>query len=245
MRTPAPSATRANQLSAWGVHLFTASGIVWGVLALLAIIQGRWIPALIWMGAATMVDASDGTLARRFRVKEVLPGFDGALLDNMVDYFTYVIVPALFLYQGQLFPPRLALLGVIIITLASAYQFAQADAKTDDNYFKGFPSYWNVVAFYLFVMALPAWLNFLLVVLLGALVFVPIKYIYHSRTAAFRRLTMFLTLLWGGAVVALLLSYPQHPTWLVWASFLYVVYYAATSLYLMHRARAYLIKEGH
>lgn len=231
--SPASSATRANQLSAWGVHLFTASGVVWGILALLAIMQQRWIPALLWMGAATVVDASDGTLARRFRVKEVLPGFDGALLDNMVDYFTYVIVPALFFYQAQLFPARLALLAIIIVSLASAYQFAQADAKTDDHYFKGFPSYWNIVAFYLFVMGLPLWLNFFLVVLLGALIFVPIKYIYHSRTPAFRRLTMFLTFLWGGAVVILLAVYPQRPSWLIWVSLLYVVYYAATSLYLM------------
>ena len=234
--SPVSSATRASQLSAWGVHLFTASGVVWGFLAMLAIMQQRWILALLWMGAATVVDASDGTLARRFRVKEVLPGFDGALLDNMVDYFTYVIVPAMFLYQAQLFPPALALIGAIVVVLASAYQFAQADAKTDDYYFKGFPSYWNVVAFYLFMLSLPLWLNFVLVILLGALVFVPIKYVYHSRTTAFRRLTMLLTLVWGGAVVALLALYPQQPPWLAWASLLYLVYYAGISLYLMRRS---------
>lgn len=234
---PSFSPPSRGQLLAWGVHLFTASGAVWGMLALLAIMQADWVLALSWMGIATFVDAADGTLARRFRVKEVLPGFDGALLDNMVDYFTYVIVPALFLYQANLLPENLAIIGASLIILTSAYQFAQADAKTEDHYFKGFPSYWNIVAFYLLVLKLSSWANFALILFFSIMVFVPIKYVYHSRTVHFRKLTLVLSLIWGVMVVAIVILYPQTPTWLVWGSLIYVIYYVGVSLYLMQKGK--------
>src|SRR5687768_11207306 len=189
------------------------------------------------MGAAIVVDSFDGFLARRVRVKEVLPEFDGALLDNMLDFLNYVFVPAFFLSQGHLLPEAVSLLGASLILLASSYQFCQNDAKTDDHYFKGFPSYWNIMIFYLFILNLNGWINFIIVALLSVLVFVPIKYIYPSRTTSHRGLTLVLTSLWGIANVIILFTYPSHATWLVWFSLLFVLYYTAMSLFATYFTR--------
>ncbi len=215
---------------AWLTHLITATGAVWGFLALLAISQGRFISAFLWLFLAVTVDAFDGLLARRVQVKRVLPEFDGALLDNIIDYQNYVLVPAFLLHAAGLFPARLSLVGVAVILLSSAYQFCQSDAKTEDHYFKGFPSYWNIVAFYIFVLASPAWLNFILIAALAVLVFVPIKYIYPSRTEKNRPLNMALAALAGVANLVVLFQYTNHAPWLIWLSLAYVLYYAVASL---------------
>ncbi len=221
------------KLVAWGAHLFTASGAIWGLLALLAITNRQWVLAFAWMGAAVFVDSFDGLLARRVRVKEVLPEFDGALLDNMIDFLNYVFVPAFFLYTADFLPRQAALIGAVLILLASAYQFCQSDAKTEDHYFKGFPSYWNIMVFYMFILSLNGWINLAIIVLLSALVFVPIKYIYPSRTTMHRNLTLALAGIWGMVNVIILTQYPSHAPWLVWISLLYVVYYCGMSLYAM------------
>lgn len=220
---------------AWSVHLFTASGVLWGYLALLAITTEQWVLAFAWMGVAIIVDSFDGFLARRLRVKTVLPDFDGALLDNLIDFLNYVFVPAFFLVQAQMVPPQLSIVSAALILLASAYQFCQGDAKTEDHYFKGFPSYWNIMIYYMFILSLNGWVNTAIVVLLSALVFVPIKYIYPSRTGMHQRLTLALATLWGVVNVLILLSYPTQQPWLVGASLLFVLYYTGMSLYAMRR----------
>ncbi|HSH03603.1 MAG TPA: CDP-alcohol phosphatidyltransferase family protein, partial [Anaerolineae bacterium] len=187
------SYTRREKATAWGVHLLTASGAIWGVLTLVAVMEGRWTMVFLLMMLTIFIDSIDGTLARRAQVKSVLPNFDGALLDNMVDYFTFVLVPAFILYNTYLLPAGWELLGVSTIVLSSAYQFSQGDAKTDDHYFKGFPSYWNLAVFYLFFLGWPVWVNFGFITFLGIMVFVPIKYIYPSRTKYFQKLTLVLT----------------------------------------------------
>jgi phosphatidylcholine synthase len=164
------------------------------------------------------------------RVKSVLPGFDGALLDNMLDFLNYVFVPAFFLTQSDLLPPSVSLLSAVLICLASSYQFCQSDAKTDDHYFKGFPSYWNILVFYLFVLGLDPWANFAVVLVLVVLVFVPIKYIYPSRTTFFPRLNLAATGLWAIATAAMLITFPNQPAWLVWVSLLFALYYMGMSL---------------
>lgn len=231
------SSIRSNRpvLLAWSVHLFTATGAVWGLLAIIATIQHNWQVAFFWLGAAALVDSLDGALARRFRVKGLTPGFDGALLDNIIDYQTYVIVPALFLYEANLLPPSLILLGIAMLVLASAFQFCQADAKTEDHAFKGFPSYWNVVVFYLFMLDTDLWFNLAIIALFSFLAFVPIKYVYPSRMTRYQRPTLILTGVWGGMLLLALLQYPVYHTWLVQASLLYVVYYFGLSLYLVVR----------
>ncbi len=225
--------THREKMKAWGVHVFTATGVVWGFLGVLAVINAEWKLAFFWMLVATFVDGVDGMLARRFRVKGVLPQFDGALLDNIIDYFTYAILPALVLYMAPgLLPAGSELFTAVVIVLASAYQFCQTDAKTEDNYFKGFPSYWNIVAFYLFVLNWNSWVNLAVVILLAVLVFVPFKYAYPSRMNKYQRLTLAL----GGAWIAmLLLMWAQLPTpnqWLAAGSLFFVVYYVFISFYM-------------
>ena len=216
---------------AWSAHLLTATGAVWGLFSILAISNHEWLLAFVWMAVAVLVDSFDGLWARRVRVKSVLPKFDGALLDNMIDFLNYVVVPAYFLYESGMLPTQYALSGAALILLASAYQFCQSDAKTEDHYFKGFPSYWNIMVYYMFILSWSGWVNLAVTVLLSALVFVPIKYVYPTRTAAYQRLTMTLACIWGIVNIAILARYPIYDRWLIWASLLFVVYYCWLSLY--------------
>jgi phosphatidylcholine synthase len=220
---------------AWGVHLFTATGALWGLLAIMATVQHQWQAAFFWLGMAALVDSFDGTLARRFKVKGVLPGFDGALLDNIIDYQTYVIVPAIFLYEAHLLPASTTIAGIAMVVLASAFQFCQSDAKTDDHTFKGFPSYWNVVVFYMFMFDANPWVNFWVIAILTVLVFVPIRYLYPSRMIRFQKLTLSLTTIWGILCLIVWLQYPVVNLWMLGVSMLYVAYYIGLSLYMMVR----------
>jgi phosphatidylcholine synthase len=222
--------TISRKALAYAVHLFTACGAVCGVLSLLAIMRGDWRMCMIWNVVAMVIDGLDGTLARRARVKEVLPEFDGALLDNIVDYLNYVVVPALLIYATGVLPEISGVFAAACMVLSSAYQFCQNDAKTADNYFKGFPSYWNVVAFYLIVLDVNAWIKLSIVILLTIFVFVPIKYLYPSRTARFRTLTLVLTFAWSAAIVWMIAYYPSANPVCVWGSLVYVAYYVGASV---------------
>ncbi len=224
------------RIGAWSVHLVTASGSIWGFLALVAIVRQEWIAAAAWMAIATFVDGIDGTLSRILRVKQILPGFDGALLDNIIDYQTYVVVPALFVFQAQLVPTAWLLPISALVLLTSSYQFAQANAKTEDHFFKGFPSYWNVVVVYLFFMGTPPLLNLIVLLLCAVLVFVPVKYVYPSRTTKYRRLTLALTAVWFLTLPIAIIQYPTVQPWVAWLSFLYVAYYVGMSLFLTKRS---------
>jgi phosphatidylcholine synthase len=238
MPESSPDSASRRKLLAWGVHLLTASGAVLGLLATLAIFQDQWMQAIAWMVIAVVVDGMDGTLARLWQVRQTLPQFDGALLDNMIDYVNYVLVPALFLHEANLVPHSLALAGASSVLLASSYQFCQADAKTPDHFFLGFPSYWNVVVFYLFILGLSRWLNLIVIVVFCLLVFVPIKYVYPSRTSRYRRATLILTALWFVSGLVVFFQYPTPQRWLVWISLVYPVYYLGISLYLtLHPSR--------
>jgi phosphatidylcholine synthase len=222
------------QIYAHGVHLFTATGALWGLLALMAVFKHEWQLAILWMVMAMLVDGFDGMLARWADVKTYASGIDGALLDNMLDYLNYVVVPALFLVEGDFLPGGFRLVMAFSILLTSAYQFTQVDAKTDDSndyFFKGFPSYWNVVVLYMLVMQLNPWLNLAFLTAFNILVFVPIKYVYPSRDTRLKNLTLVFTYLYGIVGVWGVLQYPNVPKWVVWASFIYVGYYAVLSLW--------------
>ena len=227
------SPTKINRLFAWFVHVFTASGAIWGLLTIIAIAQHQWKLAFAWVMVAAFVDSFDGLLARRARVKEVVPQIDGALLDNMVDFLNYVIVPAFFIFEYGILPSRYALFGTMFVVLASTYQFSQNDAKTEDHYFKGFPSYWNVLVFYLFILNLAPWTNLIITVVLAILVFVPIKYVYPTRTEFYRRVTMTLGTIWAATCMLILFQYPEPSQWLVGGSLLFAIYYVGISLYSM------------
>ena len=225
---PRPQVWR--KIAAYAVHTFTATGAVWGFLTLLAIFRHDWREMIVWMIVAMFVDGFDGMLARWADVKTHAGGVDGALMDNIIDYLTYVVGPALFLVEAEVLPQGTRLLGACLILLTSAYQFSQTDAKTADHHFKGFHSYWNVMALYMLLMNLPQWVNFGFLMLFNVMVFIPIKYIYPSRNSYLRGLTLVLTYLYGAVGVCGLLRYPNSPDWLVWASLAYVVYYLVLSL---------------
>ena len=225
------------QSIAWLVHLFTATGAIWGFLSIVDINQQNWGRAFVWMAIALLVDSFDGYATRAAKVRRVLPDFDGALLDNIVDYLNYVFVPAYFLYAAGLLPPKLEIVLPILVLLASAYQFSQSDAKTDDHYFKGFPSYWNIVVFYMVMLSSAQWTNALIIVFFSVMVFIPMKYIYPSRSNVLPRVTLGLGLLWIIVNAVILVIYPSQPQWLVWISLLYPAYYYCLSFYAMYRSR--------
>ena len=217
---------------AWLVHLYTALGVLVAFIAVLSIEQGDFRSAFFLMALAVALDATDGTLARAARVKELIPSFDGDALDGIVDYFNYVIVPALFLFRADLLPPHDALWLAMLPLLASAYGFCHKSAKTADHFFLGFPSYWNIVVFYLYILMTPVWLNAFFVIALSSLVFVPVKYIYPSRSPRFRVQTNTLGTLWAVNVLYVIYALPNPPRVLIFASLLFPAYYTALSLWL-------------
>ena len=221
---PVP-ASRMNLFSAWLVHLYTACGALAAFFGTLAVFAANYREALLWMVLATFIDATDGLLARRVRVKERLPAFDGARLDDIVDYLTFVFLPVLFLYKSGALPEGWAGGVASVVLLSSAYGFASDDAKTDDYFFTGFPSYWNVVALYLHVAALAPAANAMILLALSALVFWRIGYVYPSRTPTLRGLTLALAACWGLLVVAMILTMPRVPALLFAASFVFPIYY--------------------
>lgn len=221
----------------WMIHLFTASGACIGLLALFATYQNQQIKALWLMGAALAIDAVDGMFARMIKIKQAVPSIDGELLDNIVDFVNYTIVPCFFLLVSDLLPDYWRVICVMAITFSSTYQFSQIDAKTSDHFFKGFPSYWNIAVFYLFFWQMSEITNMIILLLLAVLSFIPIKYVYPSRldylTAnKFLRVSMiFLTILWGLATAGLLWIYPESNHILVAVSLCYTMLYLAISLY--------------
>jgi phosphatidylcholine synthase len=225
-------------ISAWLVHLYTASGVVLALLSILLIERGDFQNAFWLMALAVAIDASDGTLARAARVKEVIPRFDGDRLEDIIDYLNYVLVPCLLLIRAGLLPERDAVWLAAVPMLASAYGFCQKEAKTADHFFLGFPSYWNIVALYLYVVGTPLWVNGLLVLALSVLVFVPIKYVYPSRSPAFRGLTITLGIIWGVLILAMIQYLPTPPRLVVFSSLAFPVYYTVLSLWLTARGNA-------
>jgi len=215
---------------AWLAHLYTASGLVLAFAATLAVIHRDYRTAFFWLAVQIFVDATDGALARAAHVSRVLPWFNGAKLDDIVDYLTYVFVPALIVWQAPIVPPAWTLLVAAAMLLSSGYGFNRDDAKTADHFFTGFPSYWNIVVFYLVVAAWPPLVNAAILLLFAVLVFVPIRYIYPSRTPVYRVSTNMLSGVWAVAILAMIWQYPAVSRPLFLASFAFPIYYLALSL---------------
>ena len=223
--------------SAWGVHLLTATGALLGFLAVTATASGDYRSAFLWMAVATAIDSADGALARAARVKDRLPGFDGARLDDIVDYLTFVFAPAYLVFHARLAPEGLRLVVAAAMLLSSAYGFSQAIAKTSDHFFTGFPSYWNIVAFYLVALAPSPWLGAAVVIGLAVLVFIPIVYVYPSRTPTLRGLTIALGLAWAACMLAMIWLYPAIPRPVLYLSLGFPAYYLVLSFVLDARRR--------
>jgi phosphatidylcholine synthase len=210
-RTAKPPGPPARQrVLGWCVHAYTALGLLAAALIAVALVQGG--PAafrfsFFLMTVATIIDATDGLMARRIRIKEAVPGFDGRRLDDLIDFLNYTCLPLLLIWRAGIVPGGQEL-WLLVPLVASAYGFCQVQAKTDDGFFLGFPSLWNVVALYLYALPVRGWPALLILLVLAALTFVPTRHLYPSAQAgALNRLTTILGLVWApmvGAVIWLL-----------------------------------------
>jgi phosphatidylcholine synthase len=184
-------------MPAFAVHIFTATGVALGFAALMAATQQRWTLMFWLLSVALLVDGIDGPIARKVRVADVLPRWSGDVLDLVVDFVTYVFVPAYAIAASGLLPDILALPAGIIIVMTGAIYFADRDMKTADQFFRGFPGLWNAVAFYLFVLKPGPWLAAGAIILLAALTFAPFKFLHPFRVVRLRFLTLAALAIWG------------------------------------------------
>lgn len=195
--------------AAAAVHVFTGLGIVCALMCARAIISLHFEAAFFWLGIAFFIDGVDGMFARKARVKEVLPTFSGETLDLVIDYVTYVFLPALMLLQAGYLSGWFGILLASLICLSSLYHFSDEGSKADDNCFVGFPAIWNIVAFYIFAFATPLAVTAPLILICVALTFVPLKWVHPMRVVALRPLTLLACLVWG--VAAVVTVYDRFP----------------------------------
>ena len=224
-------------IAAWLAHLYTASGAVLAFLAARSVIESDYRSAFLWLALQIVVDATDGVLARAVQVSRHLPWFNGAKLDDVIDYLTYVFVPALIVWRAPLVPDAWIVPVASAMLLSSAYGFNRDDAKTADHFFTGFPSYWNIVVLYLLLGGFQPGTNAAILLTLAVMVFAPIRFVYPSRTPVWRLPTNLLGALWGITVLAMLWQYPSVPRALFWSSLFFPIYYGALSL-VLHVRRA-------
>ncbi|GAA4113867.1 phosphatidylcholine synthase [Aminobacter aganoensis] len=197
------------QARAFSVHLLTASGSFLAFLSLVAASEERWTAMFWWLGLALFVDGIDGPIARKLEVKEILPTWSGELLDNIIDYVTYVLIPAFALYQSGFMGEGLSFLSGAIIVVSSAIYYADTGMKTKENFFKGFPVVWNMVVFTLFVIEPGQWVSFAVVVIAGILTFVPMSFLHPVRVVRLRNINLPITLIWC-AFGAIALAQAMH-----------------------------------
>ena len=200
---------RRRQAAAWAVHAFTASGIVLGFLALIAILEGDMVAVFLWLGLALFIDGVDGSLARKVDVRSVTPQIDGSTLDNVIDYFNYVAVPAMMVYWFGFVPAGWEIAAAAAIMAVSCYTFANAGMKSSDYYFVGFPAVWNLVVLYFHILQTDPWLNLGVIALCCVLTFVPLKYVHPFRVKALRGITIPMTVLWAATSLRLVLINPE------------------------------------
>jgi phosphatidylcholine synthase len=229
------------KLFAWLVHLYTAMGLTCAAGIAVLIVRGgdaSFRSAFFLMMAATAIDATDGWLARKAHVKEVLPGFDGRALDDLIDFHNYTSMPLLLLWRADVLPGHLAWL-LLLPLLSSAYGFSQVHAKTPDGFFLGFPSYWNIVAFYLYVLHAGAHplVSVTLIVTLAVLTFVPTPYIYATRGGPFARLINIGAVFWFVLLGLVLMGAGGDSRTLAIVSLVYPLTYLALSASVTVRGR--------
>jgi phosphatidylcholine synthase len=196
--------------TAFSVHVFTASGAALGLLALTAAVAGDWTRMFVWLGIALAVDGVDGALARWLKVVERLPRWSGDSLDFVVDFVTYVFVPAYAIAAAGLLPGAIALPSGILIVITGALYFADRRMKMDGNYFRGFPVLWNAAAFYLFLLKPPPWIGAAGVICLLILTFAPFRFIHPIRVINGRRINIVLLVLWS-LLAVIALAYDSNP----------------------------------
>ena len=222
------------KLLAWLVHLYTALGLVCAAGMAVLIVRGgdaSFRGAFFLMMLATAIDATDGWLARRARVKEVLPGFDGRALDDVIDFHTYTSMPLLLLWRADILPGNLEWF-LLLPLLSSAYGFSQVNVKTPDGFFLGFPSYWNIVSFYLYAFHPQTWVSVTLIVTCAVLTFIPTPYLYATRGGPFAKLINIGAAIWFVSVGLVLFGPDEHRSTVAIVSLAYPVMYLGLSAFV-------------
>jgi phosphatidylcholine synthase len=211
--TFSPEKPTPRTVAAFAVHVFTACGAACALLALIAAVRVQWPEMFAWLGLALIIDGLDGTFARRLAVAQLLPRWSGDVLDFVVDFSTYVFVPAYAVVAGELVPQSAAIPLGLIITVTGALYFADRRMKTTDSYFRGFPAAWNVVVFYLFVLKPAPWIGATAIVVLAAATFVPIHFVHPVRTPRWRVFNLAILAAWAVLAAFTLTQNLDPPGW--------------------------------
>jgi phosphatidylcholine synthase len=216
------------KLAAYSVHLLTASGAAVGLWSLILIYDGYYQEALWALAAAAVIDSVDGALARAAGTKQHAAKIDGALMDNLVDFLTWTVAPLLWIYATMQIPFWV----LLICATASAFGFTNTQAKTDNHFFLGFPSYWNLVILYLFLLDLPLEFSIACLLIFAVATFLPIKFIYPTKTPFLKNFTLFLGILYFFQITAIVILFDEASMLLVYSSFIFPIYYFTLSFYL-------------
>lgn len=224
--------TLKQQLTAWTVHAFTLSGLIFAVLATLALFEGDTPMMWLWLGIALIIDSLDGTMARKAKVKDVIPWFDGGIIDIVVDYLTWTFIPALFMYLYlPLGPKPLAVVLLVLILISSMFCYANENWKSTDYYFIGFPAAWNIVAVVMYVLGTGAILNVAVTLILMFLTVTPTYYTHPFRVKKHMALNIMAISLWLFATTWLVIIAPERPVWLMAIFWVTGGWFAATCIW--------------
>ncbi len=215
----------------WLIHFYTSLGIPIAALTLYHCAIGEIKTSFFYMFVAILIDATDGYFARKYNVSKVLKKFDGKKLDDLVDFLNYVLVPVAMAYILEILPRNHMIFGLAPV-IASAFGFCQVSAKTEDGFFTGFPSYWNIVIFYLYLFKLSIFYNIIIFIILSAAVFIPIKYITPFKTKPFSGITNLFCVLWCLNLFVIYIFLPLPPLWLIILSFPFPIYYFSISIFI-------------
>ena len=217
----------------FSVHMFTASGGAVALLALYAAIERDFATCFAWLGLALFIDGIDGTLARAARVKETAATIDGVVLDLVVDFLTYVLVPVVAVWRSDLMPTPVAFWIGLIVTIASALYFADTRMKTADNWFRGFPALWNVFMLFLFVLRMPWIVNAAALLVATAMMFAPVVFVHPLRVVKLRVVTIGVTIIWFALASLAIVEHLEVGTWIK-AGFIAAALYFLALPFLRH-----------
>ncbi len=214
--------------AAYGVHILTALGAALGLWSLILIYDGYYQEAIWVLAISAIIDSVDGILARLTKTKELAPVIDGALMDNIIDFLTWTTAPLLWIYATMQLPVWV----LLICALTSIFGFSNVQAKTDNHFFTGFPSYWNIVVFYIFLLELPVAYASGILLIFAVVTLLPVKFLYPTRTDFLRPLTLILGTLFTLQLFALMYYFDESPALLIYSSFIFPFYYFGLSFYL-------------
>ncbi len=223
----------SQKILSWFVHLYTALGGIIAIFALLLAAEGKTIDAFLLLFITVIIDSTDGLMARKLKVWEKLPNFDGAMMDNVIDMFTYAWIPIFIMGKENLLPSSWWLILPII---ASLYAYGQVNMKTEDNFFLGFPTYWNFVALYLYLLQPSLQISAIIIIFFTVLSFLPTRYLYTSKNDWLRKPLWLLNLIWFVMILVILLHEHSNKN-IILVSLYYPVIYIVLSFFVEFRVR--------